>query len=131
MTPTNCQPGSAGPGVVICWPNCPPPPNITMEIRAEHILNPNRKTASDLEAMAYISTVTQAQPISSQWCRIFMYLVRKWMKKKGVEIEDSMSFLNEATELDDYDGYRLKQLKDWIFRQQKKHEHKKIQVKKK
>lgn len=95
-----------------------PVPGIVEEIKKEWQKNPDRKTASDLEALCYLQTVSTAGPMSRQGHNIFTYLFAKWTKEKG--ISPPLSFLKEHQKLSDYDKSELQRLKAWIFEQQKK-----------
>jgi hypothetical protein len=106
---------------VIYHPAWPPPDNLVQEIKEEYETHPGRKTASDLEAMAYLSTVSLAAPLNVQYCRIYFHLTRRYLKRKGWRTFDgSMKFLDQYRSLNEDDRRKLKQLKDWIFARQKK-----------
>ena len=69
--------------------------------------------ATDAEALAYISNASLAQPISSEWVDIYMYLLTRVMGDKVPEEIRKGS-------LDDYRMGELNQLKEWIYRQRVK-----------
>ena len=106
---------------VIHHPAWPPPENLVEEIKKEMRKTPNRKTASDLEAMAYLNTASLAAPLSDQLCRIYFHLTRKYLKGKGwKKFDGSMSLLDQHKTLSEYDRRELNKLKDQIFRDQQK-----------
>jgi len=106
---------------VIHHPSWLPPEDLIRDVKEEMAKNPNRKTASNLEAMVYLNTASLAAPLSEQWCRIYFYLTREYLKSKGwKKLEGSMKFLDEYKSLSSHDQRELKSLKDWIFKQQKK-----------
>lgn len=108
------------PPVIYC-PSWPPPEAIVNEIKEEMQKNPNRRTASDLEAMAYLQTASLAAPLNDQACQIYFYLMRSYLKGKGrKKFDGSMDFLNQHQLLSEYDERELRRLKGWIFEQQKK-----------
>jgi hypothetical protein len=97
-----------------------PPEGIVEDIKKE-LQNPKRKTASDVEVVAYLSSASLAFPLSEEWIRIYLYLARNYFKAKGwKKFDGSMSFLNEYKSLREDDKRELQRLKDWIFEQQKK-----------
>jgi len=96
-----------------------PPEGILNDIRKE-FENPNRKTASDTEVAAYLSTASLVAPLSEEWIRIYMYVTRNYMKSKGLKIDGAMAFLNEYKTLRPDDEREMKRLKEWIFDTQKK-----------
>lgn len=108
---------------VIYNPGWTPPDAIVKDIKAEMLKNPNRKTASDLEAMAYLSTASQAAPITEQYARIYFYTARNYLRTKGYKNKKfgkGIEFLDENKSLRPDDQRELRRLKDWIFRQQQK-----------
>ena len=106
---------------VVHHPSWPPPENLVKEIKEEMRKDPNRKTASDLEAMAYLQTASLAAPLNDQACRIYFYLTRNYLKGKGwKKFEGDMNFLDQHKTLSEYDERELKHLKGWIFEQQQK-----------
>jgi len=106
---------------VIHHPSWPPPEEVVRDIKEEMRKNPNRKTASDLEAMAYFQTASLAAPLSDEGCRIYFHLTRKYLKSKGwKKFEGSMKFLDQHKTLSEHDERGLKRLKNWIFAQQQK-----------
>jgi hypothetical protein len=106
---------------VIHHPAWSPPENLVEEIKEEMRKNPNRKTASDTEAMAYLNTASLAAPLSDQLCRIYFYLTRNYLKGKGwKKFDGSMSFLGQHRTLSEYDRRELNKLKNQIFKDQQK-----------
>jgi len=106
---------------VIYHPPWKPPEHVVKEIKREFKENPNRKTASDTEAMVYLQTASLAAPLNEQACRIYFYLFRKYLKKKGWKsFKGSTAFLDDYKTLSDYDKRELAKLKDWIYKQQQK-----------
>lgn len=74
--------------------------------------------ATDAEAMAYIMTATFAGPPSRNWGEIYFWLGRKYAETWNNEVSD---FLQNDTELDDYQKDLLHRLKRWIHKQQQKY----------
>ncbi len=106
---------------VIHHPAWPPPENLVQEIKKELKSAKRRKTASDLEAMAYLNTISMAAPMSEQWCRIYFHLTYKYLKKKGwKKFEGTMGFLTKHRTLNEHDKRELEKLKAWIFKEQQK-----------
>lgn len=97
----------------------PPPKHIIDEIKQEMKTNPDRKTASDLEAMAYLSTASLAFPFNEQYTNIYCYLMYQYLEKKGKGM-GSLTFLKDHKTLSDYDRQALNRLKAKIFRHQQK-----------
>ena len=96
-----------------------PPEGIVEDIRKE-LQNPKRKTASDVEVVAYLSSASLAGPPSEEWVRIYMYMTRNYLKSKGWKFDGSTKFLDEYKTLREDDKRELKQLRDWIFERQQK-----------
>jgi len=97
-----------------------PPEGIVEDIRKE-VQNPKRKTASDVEVIAYLSSASLAGPPSEEWIRIYLYMTRNYLKSKGwKKFDGSMKFLDEYKTLREDDKRELKRLREWIFEQQKK-----------
>jgi len=103
---------------VISHPGWTPPNHLIEEIKAEFTKTQDRRTASDLEAMAYLNTASSAAPLSEQWARIYFYVSRKYVLGKFKKIPDGMEFLDECKTLGPDDMCELNQLKDWIFKKQ-------------
>ena len=105
---------------IIYYPPWEPPEGILEDIRKE-LQNKNRKTASDAEVVAYLSSASLANPPSEQWTRIYMYVTRNYLKSKGwKKFEGGMEFLNEYKTLRPEDERELKRLREWIFEEQRK-----------
>ena len=102
---------------VIHYPGWPPPEAVLGDARIE-LDRPNRKTASDVEAMAYLSSASLSAPLSDQWCRIYFYLTRKYLRGKGWKNFDAVKFLDEHKTLREDDERELRRLKNWIYEQQ-------------
>ena len=108
-----------------------PPEGIVEDIRKE-LQNPKRKTASDIEVVAYLSSASLAGPLSEEWTRIYLYVTRNYLKSKGwKKFDGSTKFLDESKTLRESDKPELKRLREWIFeRQQKDLAERRKQVKK-
>jgi len=105
---------------IIYYPPWEPPEGILEDIRKE-LQNPNRKTASNAEVVAYLSSASLANPPSEQWTRIYMYVARSYLKSKGwKKFSSGMEFLDEYKTLRPEDKRELKRLKEWIFEEQRK-----------
>jgi hypothetical protein len=106
---------------VLHHPAWPPSEQLVKDIKNELKKHPKRKTASDLEAMTYLSTASMAAPLNNQYYRIYFYLTQKYLKSKGWKKHDkNMKFLKEHKTLSEYDKRELNRLKIWIFKKQKK-----------
>ena len=105
---------------IIYYPPWEPPEGILNDIRKE-LQNPNRKTASDAEVAAYLSSASLANPPSEQWTRIYMYVTRNYLKSKGwKKFKGGMEFLDDYKTLRSDDERELKRLREWIFEEQRK-----------
>jgi hypothetical protein len=102
---------------IIHYPGWPPPEAVLGDARRE-LDKPNRRTASDVEAMAYLSSASLSAPLSDQWCRIYFYLARKYLRGKGWKNFKAMKFLDEHKTLREGDERELRRLKSWIYEQQ-------------
>ena len=97
-----------------------PPEGILEDVRRE-LQNPKRKTASDVEVMAYLSSASLAMPLSEQWTRIFMYVTRNYFRSKGwKKFDGGMKFLEDAKTLREDDKRELEHLRNWVFEHQQK-----------
>ena len=97
---------------VISHPGWTPPNHLIEEIKAELARTQDRRTASDLEAMAYLNTASSAAPLSEQWARIYFYVSRRYVLAKFKKIPEGMEFLDECRSLEPDDMRELKGLKD-------------------
>jgi hypothetical protein len=104
----------------IYYPSWTPPEHFVAELKEEMKQNPNRKTASDTEAMVYLSTASMANPMSEEWSRIYFHLFYNYLKRKKIPINADMRFLSENKTLRNSDRRELERLKKWIFEQQQK-----------
>ncbi len=77
--------------------------------RLAQLVKGEEGTATDAEALAYVSNASLAQPIASEWVDIYMYLLTKVM---GDKVPGDMRKEN----LDDYRMGELTHLKGWIWR---------------
>ena len=97
-----------------------PPEGLVEDIRKE-LQNPKRKTASDVEVAAYLSSASLAGPLSEEWTRIYLYVTRGYLKSKGwKKFDGSMKFLDESKTLREDEQRELKRLRDRIFERQQK-----------
>ena len=91
------------------------------DIKKEWEKHPKRKTATDLEAMAYLSSASLVAPLDREHTRIYLHLARKYLKSKGwKKFKGGMAFLESYRSLSDYEKHLLQRLKDWIWKQQQK-----------
>lgn len=104
---------------IIHYPGCPPPEAVLGDARKE-LDKPNRKTASDVEAMAYLSSASLSAPLSEEGGRIYFYLARKYLRGKGWKSFEAMKFLDEHKTLREGDERELRRLKSWIYERQMK-----------
>ncbi|RLF98115.1 MAG: hypothetical protein DRN49_06425 [Thaumarchaeota archaeon] len=110
---------------IIHHPGWPPPPELIEDIKAEweKPRNKRRKTATDLEALAYLNTFSMATPLNMEGYAIYCHLTYKYLKKKGwkdSDIKKTMPWLLEHKRLSDVEKRELEKLKDWIYKQQMK-----------
>jgi len=77
--------------------------------RLAQLVKGEEGTATDAEALAYVSNASLAQPIASEWVDIYMYLLTKVM---GDKVPEEM----RKESLDDHRMGELRQLKEWIWR---------------
>ena len=97
------------------------PEYLREDIKEEWRKHPKRKTATDLEAMAYLMSASALGPFDKEHHRIYLYLARKYLKKKGwKKFAGGMAFLNEYKSLTDYEKHLLQKLKDRIWKLQQK-----------
>ena len=98
------------------------PEELKKDIKEEWRKHPRRKTATDLEAMAYLMSASGAAPLSPEYSRIYLHLARKYfIRKHGAKaIKGGLSFLNQYRSLSDFEKRELQKLKDWIWKQQQK-----------
>lgn len=81
--------------------------------RLAHLITGEAETATDAEALAYVSNASLCVPLASEWVEIYEYLLTKVMGDKVPE-----ELKKEA--LTDYKMGLLRELKEWIWRQRKK-----------
>lgn len=91
------------------------PDDIKTQIVVERMIlaKNDEKTASETEALWYLSTVSLAQPLDHSWYRIFMFLFRQWCIKTNKGLPD---FTREQVTLEKYEEHDLKRLRDWLYR---------------
>jgi hypothetical protein len=103
---------------IIVWPGYQDmaiPPDIRSRITTERLRYAmvDERSATEEEAMWYISTASLINPLGYHWTNIFMYLTRRFLKKEGRELPD---FLRNNIVLDDFEERQLKEIRDWIYR---------------
>ena len=97
------------------------PDELREDIRKEWKKHPNRKTATDLEAMAHLMSTSALGPLDSEHTRIYLYLARKYLKSKAWRsFKGSTAFLNEYKSLSENEKRLLQKLKDHIWKLQQK-----------
>lgn len=89
--------------------------NVKIE-RLKAVMKGEYDTATDYEALLYLSTASLDTPLSTCFFHIYCHLFKK-------HYPDKSDFLSEHdTQLDKFvEPSELKRLKDWIFRKQKQH----------
>ena len=90
---------------------------VTLERLGENIvaLREGRElTATDAEAACYLFTASLTAPMGSDWTQIYLYVA-------GGEMKDKMPEDIKVESLTESQWRKLKQLKDWIYRQRVKH----------
>jgi len=97
------------------YTDMPIPDNIKSRIFIERLIlaKDREKTATDTEAMWYLSTASLTMPLGHHWNNIFFYLTRKFMLKEG---KKPLDFLEDEIKLDDFEKQELTKLKEWIYR---------------
>ena len=97
------------------------PEELREDIKKEWKKHPNRRTATDLEAMAHLMSASALGPLDAEHTRIYLYLARKYLKSKGWKnFKGSMAFLNEYKSLSENEKRLLQKLKDHIWKEQQK-----------
>ena len=71
--------------------------------------------ATDAEALAYLYCASLALPMSQEWANIYLYLAGRYMKKRGADAYEWV-----PKELSDHEQSKLRELKHWIRKEQKK-----------
>ena len=77
--------------------------------RLAQLVKGEEGTATDAEALAYVSNASLSQPIASDWVDIYQYLLTRVM---GDKVPEEM----RKESLDDHRMGELRQLKEWIWR---------------
>ena len=97
------------------------PEDLREDIKKEWKKHPNRKTATDLEAMAHLMSASAIGPLDTEHTRIYLYLARKYLKSKGWKrFKGSMAFLNNYKSLSENEKRLLQRLKDNIWKEQQR-----------
>jgi len=97
------------------------PEELRKDIRKEWRKHPNRKTATDLEAMAHLMSASALAPLDTEHARIYLYLARKYLKSKGWKsLKGSLAFLNKNKSLSENEKRLLQKLKDNIWKDQQR-----------
>ena len=73
-----------------------------------------KKRALEFEALLYLHSASLAVPLSKEWVRIYTYLFRKY-------IPAGKGLFSEPIVLSEYEMKLLRELREWIFKQQLKH----------
>lgn len=94
------------------------PESLKTDCHLSRILSLDTEKATDVEAMAYISTASMAAPLPSDWFDIYMYLSKKWLRFKKMEIP---TWVSGEDQLEPYQESKLNDLKRWIRRCQWEH----------
>jgi len=96
------------------------PEEMREDIKKEWKKHPNRKTATDLEAMAYLHSLSAIGPLDTEHTRIYACLMREYLKSKGKKFKGKLAFLNEHKSLSEYEKRLLQKLKDRIWNAQQR-----------
>jgi len=91
-----------------------------LELTDEEFLD-DIDTATDIETMIYLMTVSLSEPLNHKWTEIYLYLTKNYIMSKKKEIPN---FLKEVKELSPYLLRDLNDLKRWIKRKQVRHRKK-------
>ena len=81
--------------------------------RLAQLITGEEETATDAEALAYVSNASLCVPLASEWVEIYEYLLTKAM---GDKVPQEL----KKEELTDYKTGLLRELKGWIWRQKQK-----------
>ena len=81
--------------------------------RLAQLITGEEETATDAEALVYVSNASLCVPLASEWVEIYEYLLTKVM---GDKVPQEL----KKEELTDYKMGLLRELKEWIWRQKKK-----------
>jgi len=101
-----------------------PPEKLLNEVRSERMINSliglakpefEEKTVGDAEALAYMMPHTGRMPLTSEMADIYLYLAGRVLKRWGSY--DALPEGCKVEKLDEYKTYKLKQLKDFIYKQ--------------
>ena len=98
------------------WPFIPA--SLKRECKLAMIESLDVENATDVEAMAVVSTASMGAPLDRDWYQIYMYLFKRWLTGKGVELPDFVA--DAPDELPLHCTYQLNDLKRAIRRSQKK-----------
>ncbi len=71
-----------------------------------------KRRALEFEALLYLHTANLAIPFSAEWFRIYMFLFRKYFPKAAEVVHP------EGIRLTEYEQRLLRNLREWIFKQQ-------------
>ena len=90
--------------------------NATIVSKLVKVAQDDYRTATDEEAMWYLSTTSLVVPLLGDWFNIYMYLFKKWAKIDN----RSADFIDENTHnsLQNHEEQMLMRLKDWIYKEQ-------------
>lgn len=115
---------------IITWPSYEDmvPKEFLEEVRIERMLNnmkalknnEENEEATDIEALIYLHTASLANPLAHEWCEIYFYLFKEYLKRKNKEIPEDLDFVKNA-EINDFQKKLLRDLKRWIWNVQNKH----------
>lgn len=109
-------------GPIIAMPSYkdePVPKEIMKHIKLQRLAlscDKDNTTASDAEAMWYISTVSLCQPLSHSWTTIYKYLTREFMLSLGHIPSALPEFLKDEIVMDESEKTELRKLKEWLYK---------------
>ena len=101
-----------------------PPEKLLKEVQSERMINSliglakpelEEKTVGDAEALAYMMPQTGRVPLTGELVEIYLYLAGRVLKRW--KQYDALPEECKVEKLDEYHEHKLKQLRDWIYKQ--------------
>lgn len=89
--------------------------------RLAQLIKGERGTATDAEALAYVSNAALAQPLDREWVEVYQYLLTRVMK-------DKVTGELRKESLDDEGMRELKGLKEWLWQKRTQHREERLRA---
>jgi hypothetical protein len=93
------------------------PDTLKEDIKISRMLNPDRQTATNEEAIGYLTTASLAAPLDRVHANVFLILSNVYIFKKTGQ-KPMPEYVRDMT---DEELQALTRLRDWIFKTQEKH----------